>query len=956
MSDAVDGSMFTDRPHEPVAASCGSGTRGVQSRMNPARPDLSDPIPGPKQFPRPKLEGPPARAVPWLVVQGPRGLSQRGGADESAAALEPVQDGAGGGGVIGLQAGTHLPHLFGKFLEEEPAQLPHGLGIAGQGGKGGTVVPGGQGEAIAYGVTQQPAAHRFVQHRAEAGRTQGIGQTRALVGSQRQRRRAVALIAQAGQQFAAVAVRQADVEQPERMPTRTGHVRRLGDGAGAVDRQVQRHQGLAQELTADRIILEQKQACVHRCACVMALPGTMLASMRRPAIVGKTRSLCLVALLAALLPALPTQARELRLQVEAVRSEAARLSGVQARLRWADDGEGGELELQADHLDAPLLAFEARQLAWRCPLARDGEGSWTCAGPVSLAGRERAGLQVALSPAALDAVLGSGAARIGVHTVAGAPGNVRVQLEKLPVAWMQGFLSGLWADGRWSSGRVDGRLDIGMGEASTVAAELRLDDIGLDTPGGMLAAAGVGGDLALDLHRQGSDTRLQARLKLRGGEFLAGSLYVPLPARGAEAELQAEQRGNGPWRLPKLRWSDPGVLEVGGQVALDGEAGLDELRLSLRIADLATARDRYLSGFLAPAGFPDLVLAGALGAEVSIEDARLTRLDLEVDMLNAVDPRQRFVLSGLDGSLRWHAGEEPLASRLAWRSAALYGIGLGPAEFGLSSRERILGLVEATRADTLGGHITLEHLRWQPPEGGQGTRFQLGVRLDDLDMGSLSQRLGWPPFTGSLGGSIPSARYADGVLTLDGGLAMQVFQGRLELSDLVMERPFGVAPTLSANVEIEDVDMEPMTAAFGFGAITGRLDGYIRDLRMVDWSPVAFDAYLRSDDGWKGKRRISQRAVEDISKVGGTGLMGSLQAQALRLFDDFGYARLALGCRLHDNVCQMSGVDSAGDGYTIVQGAGLPRIQVVGFRRRVDWPTLVARLKAVTEGQAPVIQ
>ena len=52
----------------------------------------------------------------------------------------------------------------------------------------------------------------------------------------------------------------------------------------------------------------------------------------------------------------------------------------------------------------------------------------------------------------------------------------------------------------------------------------------------------------------------------------------------------------------------------------------------------------------------------------------------------------------------------------------------------------------------------------------------------------------------------------------------------------------------------------------------------------------------------------------------------------------------------------MSGVDSAGDGYTIVQGAGLPRIQVVGFRRRVDWPTLVARLKAATEGQTPVIQ
>ena len=66
--------------------------------------------------------------------------------------------------------------------------------------------------------------------------------------------------------------------------------------------------------------------------------------------------------------------------------------------------------------------------------------------------------------------------------------------------------------------------------------------------------------------------------------------------------------------------------------------------------------------------------------------------------------------------------------------------------------------------------------------------------------------------------------------------------------------------------------------------------------------------------------------------------------------------RIGLACRLRDNVCAMDGVGSAGDGYTIVEGSGLPRIQVVGFRRRVDWPTLVARLVAATEGQAPVVQ
>ncbi|PKM02669.1 MAG: hypothetical protein CVV17_05375 [Gammaproteobacteria bacterium HGW-Gammaproteobacteria-7] len=73
------------------------------------------------------------------------------------------------------------------------------------------------------------------------------------------------------------------------------------------------------------------------------------------------------------------------------------------------------------------------------------------------------------------------------------------------------------------------------------------------------------------------------------------------------------------------------------------------------------------------------------------------------------------------------------------------------------------------------------------------------------------------------------------------------------------------------------------------------------------------------------------------------------------MFSTFGYARLGLSCRLSNDVCVMDGVGSAGDGYIIVKGAGLPRVDVVGFQRRVDWPVLVARLKAATEGQTPLI-
>jgi hypothetical protein len=85
-------------------------------------------------------------------------------------------------------------------------------------------------------------------------------------------------------------------------------------------------------------------------------------------------------------------------------------------------------------------------------------------------------------------------------------------------------------------------------------------------------------------------------------------------------------------------------------------------------------------------------------------------------------------------------------------------------------------------------------------------------------------------------------------------------------------------------------------------------------------------------------------------------IVAGLQSQVLRLFDTFGYARLGLSCRLANNVCRMGGLDSSGAGYTIVEGSGLPRITVIGHQEKVDWPVLVARLKAATDGQTPIIE
>ena len=135
------------------------------------------------------------------------------------------------------------------------------------------------------------------------------------------------------------------------------------------------------------------------------------------------------------------------------------------------------------------------------------------------------------------------------------------------------------------------------------------------------------------------------------------------------------------------------------------------------------------------------------------------------------------------------------------------------------------------------------------------------------------------------------------------------------------------------------------------------IDPLVHDLRLVDWTPVAFDAEMHSVRRPGVKQRISQRAVQNISSVGDASFVSSLQGRLIGLFDDFGYANLGISCRLANEVCEMGGLHSAGNSFTIVEGSGLPRLNVVGFNRRVDWPTLVERLEAVGKGDVkPVVE
>jgi hypothetical protein len=680
--------------------------------------------------------------------------------------------------------------------------------------------------------------------------------------------------------------------------------------------------------------------------------------MHSPSATGKPIALAIVLLLS--LVGGEAQARRLRVQAEQVQAAAGSFEDVDVTLEWPDGAPEGQLHLRARQLQVPVISYTARQVDWRCPLQRDGTGGWRCSGLVR-AGRSAAfPLTLAISPASTRMDLRIGGSGVSFESVAASPDLARLRLEQVPVAWLKAYLAGLWAEPSWTQGRLGGTIDIitparGPFEVRT---DLALKKVSLETPTGWLAAADVDGQLRLNYAGQGSKRTVDTQLTLRGGELLARNFYTSLPKTPVAVHVRAESEAGGAWGLPVLTWSDPGVLEAQGQGRVAADGTIPSLDLDVRLDDLSIARDRYLSGFLAPAGFPDLLLTGRAAAHVALRDNRFHALDARVTGVNAIDKAARFTFAGLDGDLRWTRDATPVASALRWNSGALYGIGLGEAGFAFSSANGVFETTHGVDVQTLGGQLRLDHLQWRPPEGDKGARFEFGVAMENLDLGSLSQRLGWPDFAGTLSGKLPSARFQDNVLTFDGGLTMQLFGGTVSVGNLVMERPLGVAPTLSADIDLQDIDLEPLTSAFEFGTITGHLDGRIHDLRLVDWEATAFKAWLETDRNFKGKRRISQRAVQDIADVGeGGGLTAGLQGMFLKFFDDFGYDRIGVGCELRGTVCRMEGLGSVGEGYMIVAGAGIPQIKVVGFNRYVDWPTLVSRLEAATKGDTkPVIE
>ncbi len=502
------------------------------------------------------------------------------------------------------------------------------------------------------------------------------------------------------------------------------------------------------------------------------------------------------------------------------------------------------------------------------------------------------------------------------------------------------------------SGHADVQIALTSGPALTLKVDAGTTDLNLTNQPGTLVAQQVTAMLSATVARRKGTLTVAAHLQGSHGQALADSVLLDLGANPLTLDTTLERDGSGPVVVPRLELEQRNLARVhaDGVVQLGAHPSVANAHVTVASLEFPAAYTSYLQLALAASALGSLQSSGAASGSIDIANGAVTRLDCSLHDVGFRQPDARLLMEHMNGSVHWAAQGAALArSEVTWSRAAAYGLSGGPVRLQFFTWQRNFALLGGdTRLPVLDGTVVVHTLVGRDL-GTSQAKVDFDADVTPISMPRLSKALGWPSMNGELSGHIPLVRYRSRELTFDGDLVAKVFDGTITGSKIVLKNPLGPWPSLSADVLARNLDLDLVTHTFAFGSMTGRIDVDVRGLQLFNWSPVAFDARLYTTPGDRSSHLISQNAVTHIAGLGGAAgaVKAALESGVLKFFHTFHYDRVGIGCRLQNEVCAMSGAAPApGGGYYLVAGSGLPRLDIIGIVRRVDWQRLIGQVEA----------
>ena len=507
----------------------------------------------------------------------------------------------------------------------------------------------------------------------------------------------------------------------------------------------------------------------------------------------------------------------------------------------------------------------------------------------------------------------------------------------------------------WAQGTMDVATNMMFSKSglTDLHSNFVLKSVSIQTDDGRYASEELDLATVLDVTLQ-QQWRWQIQTEISHGEIYLEPVYHASP------EQPLVFTANGLWdvknkelKITEFIFDDPVMGYLAGQsrVTIDNSIKVEQASLSFNTENLQLFERTYVQPFLAESLFEGMTVTGGLDAQVDFSKQSINKVSLKFTGLNLIDPKERLHLQNGRGTINWSSQLAAQSqSALAWDRLFIYQLPIGPAELVLTTDKYKIKLTQPLDLPILGGNIHVSQFDWLSMVGQDPVTHFQGI-IERISLGQLATILKWPDLHGTISGGIPQITYHQGEIKTSGELWIEVFGGYVRVNKLVLANFLSAQPEVFADVEVDNLDLQQISQTFKAGKITGKLSGFINDLHLLAWQPVTFFAWLGTPENDSSKHEISQRALDNIASIGSGPGVGLLSTTFLRYFDLFGYDKLGMGCYLHQGVCQLMGVNAVNEGFYLVKGQGLPRVDVIAYNTQLDFNVLLKRLERITQAE-----
>ncbi len=516
---------------------------------------------------------------------------------------------------------------------------------------------------------------------------------------------------------------------------------------------------------------------------------------------------------------------------------------------------------------------------------------------------------------------------------------------------MQGVLNG-----GGLSAALRGQLNIDVGAGETELALQNISLVGIEYANADGSMVGVGGNLTVAgnvrLDERQGDFKLHGRATV--SEALLGSWY------GELSTLPVNFSGQGRWEIAgeNLHLDDVqcdlaglAIVRVQGDLSTDAA----QLRGSLAVDQLAGDFEKTvqrLAADLVP-GIGQLSLAGGVSAEAVLD-------------MQASDWSVKLLLQPQDVALAWGDALQFTGLRGRFPVLLRHGDSLPAAGVvtGTLHWDRLVTKLLAATHGTVQMEASANRWRLTAPlqiSSAEGTihlkqllvttrelqpRALASLEISDLQMARLAETLGWPEMRGQLNAALDDIQFSQEEIVTTGRAVAEVFGGVFQLHNLRMEKPLSRFPTYHAEIDFEGLDLYALTQTFEFGEINGIADGYVRNLRLFDRVPSAFEASFETRTS--GTRNISVKAIRNLNTLSQGGLSAALSQGIYQFIDFYRYRKMGFLCTLRNDQFHVIGLARADTDQYLVDGGLLPpKIDVIMSSPTISFREMVQRLKRI---------